>query len=439
MRKKTFILFIIVSNLIGATHSTSAVPINWVRKADSPIQMNFHYGGVIGNTWYHAGGSPSGNVGRTWCQAYDLEHDVWFPMASMNKPHRAHGVVAFGGKLYAFGGISYFSTFHPELEVYRPDLDSWSYLSPMPVALRYFGCAQSGGRIYVTGGGIAGTFQPQNSLWIYDIGSDTWSLGTPMPTTLQSHCSTAHCGRIYTFGGYDTSYNAIDLVQVYDVATATWSNGPVMPVPTIYSGATVLDGRIYVIGGQDSSGSFRTVQIYEPQTEMWDSGTDLPVPGSQAAVDVYDGKLYVYFRGRTYEGTLWEVAIDIKPGSCPNPLNTKDKGVLPVAVLGSAEHDVSTIDVASIRLEDVAPIRSNYEDVSAPVPDSNDECECTTEGPDGYLDLVLKFNTQDIIASLGEVNDGDELQLNLTGALAEVLGGTPIEGQDCVLIISKDK
>ncbi|MHC4736596.1 MAG: right-handed parallel beta-helix repeat-containing protein [Planctomycetota bacterium] len=86
-------------------------------------------------------------------------------------------------------------------------------------------------------------------------------------------------------------------------------------------------------------------------------------------------------------------AIDIKPGSCPNPLNVKSLGVLPVAVLGSEDFDVSSIDVASIRLAGVAPIRSSYEDVATPVSDSN-ECECSTEGPDGFPDLTLKFENR---------------------------------------------
>ena len=126
--------------------------------------------------------------------------------------------------------------------------------------------------------------------------------------------------------------------------------------------------------------------------------------------------------------------VDIKPGSCPNPLNIKDKGVLSVAILGLDDFDVFTIDVASISLEGVNPIRSSYEDVATPAPDTGDVCGCTIEGPDGYIDLVLKFNAQDIVAALGEVNDGDELELTLTGVLADE---TPIEGKDCVLIISK--
>jgi hypothetical protein len=90
-------------------------------------------------------------------------------------------------------------------------------------------------------------------------------------------------------------------------------------------------------------------------------------------------------------------------------------------------------------MEGVAPIRSNWEDMAAPAPDTGDACECTTDGPDGYTDLTLKFNAQDIVAAFGEVADGDELELFLTGALAEAFGGIPIEGSDCVVIIKKDR
>jgi hypothetical protein len=132
------------------------------------------------------------------------------------------------------------------------------------------------------------------------------------------------------------------------------------------------------------------------------------------------------------------IKIDIKPCSCPNPLNVADKGLLPVAICGSEDFDVSTIDTASIRLEGVAPIRSSYEDVATPMTDVAELCECTTAGPDGQLDLTLKFNIQDIVAAMGQINDGDELELTLTGALDEAFGGTSIKGTDCVLIISKD-
>lgn len=131
---------------------------------------------------------------------------------------------------------------------------------------------------------------------------------------------------------------------------------------------------------------------------------------------------------------LREVAVDIKPGSCPNPLNVTKKGVLPVAVLGSEDFDVCTVDPASVRLEGVAPIRSAYEDVATPF--EGELCDCHELGPDGYLDLTLKFDAQEIAGALGHVYDGDLLPLTLTG---KDTSGMSLFGSDCVLVIDNRK
>jgi hypothetical protein len=138
----------------------------------------------------------------------------------------------------------------------------------------------------------------------------------------------------------------------------------------------------------------------------------------------------------TFTSSVIDVPLDIKPQSCPNPLNVKSKGVLPIAILGTEDFDVTEIDLASIRLAGVAPIRSSIEDVSTPLLEKEDECDCTTEGEDEIDDLTLKFDTQEIVDALGEVADGDVFVLTLTGELSD---GTPIEGEDCIIILSKGK
>jgi hypothetical protein len=132
------------------------------------------------------------------------------------------------------------------------------------------------------------------------------------------------------------------------------------------------------------------------------------------------------------------VTLDIKPGSCPNPLNMKSRGVLPAAILGTAGFDVTRIDPATIRLEGVAPIRWSLEDVAAPFAGVPVGCgNCTSAGPDGYRDLTLKFDTEAIAAALGVVSDRQCRVLRLTGNLRPPFGATPIAGRDVVTILKK--
>jgi len=143
-------------------------------------------------------------------------------------------------------------------------------------------------------------------------------------------------------------------------------------------------------------------------------------------------------------GVEIEVEIDIKPQSCPNPLNVKSQGVLPVAILGTDVFDVTQIDPATIELEGVAPLRWALEDVATPsgyLVDVNEpDCSlCTEEGPDGYPDLVLKFDTQAVVDAIGDVDDGECFVLTLTGNLKEEYDAMSIMGKDVVLIVKKGK
>ena len=124
-----------------------------------------------------------------------------------------------------------------------------------------------------------------------------------------------------------------------------------------------------------------------------------------------------------------EVLVDVRPRSWPNPLNVRDRGVLPVAIMGTSKFDVRHIDPATILLEGVAPLRWALEDVGT--------ADDPLAGPDGLIDLTLKFSTQAIVAALGAINDGDAVVLHLTGNLKAEYGGTPIKGEDLVIIIKK--
>jgi hypothetical protein len=137
-----------------------------------------------------------------------------------------------------------------------------------------------------------------------------------------------------------------------------------------------------------------------------------------------------------------DVYVDIKPSSCPNPINLNRNGVMSVAVLGTDEFDVATIDPSTILLMregvggKVVPLRWSYEDVATPY-EGEDDCGCHELGGDGYVDLTLKFETQDLVSTLNlDEVVGETIPLTLTGNLND---GTPFEGQDCVWVLETDK
>lgn len=147
------------------------------------------------------------------------------------------------------------------------------------------------------------------------------------------------------------------------------------------------------------------------------------------------------------------VYVDIKPGSCPNPFNAKSKGSVPVAIVGTADFDVTDVDPTTITLNGV-PALEEYELIDSTEPndgdpedcfdcfDAEDNFNCDLDGDtiddaycgDGYMDLVVKFDTEALAAAIGTVPRDTCVVLTLTGLTN---GGVPISGSDSVLTRKK--
>lgn len=111
-------------------------------------------------------------------------------------------------------------------------------------------------------------------------------------------------------------------------------------------------------------------------------------------------------------GRLREWPIDIKPGSDPNSINLKSKGVVPVAVLTTDLFDAATVDPDTVQLEGVDAVKWTMDDVDG----------------DGDLDLLLHFSTQELAVVL----DTFSTEATLTG---ETNDGEAFSGMDSVRIV----
>lgn len=248
--------------------------------------------------------------------------------------------------------------------------------------------------------------------------------------------------RLYISQVWGESVKVIDLTTENIIATIPL-NAPIIGV-----GYNPNTNRIYASRGTT-------------HTEVIDASTlepikTLPVGNYGIGINLITNKVYIaerswdiYRPGIIYvvqdKIESFEVYVDIKPGSCPNPVNTKSGGVLPVSILGTEDFDVTAITPETILLsregfEDagVSPIRYNYEDVSTPF--KRESCECHDSNGDGYMDMVLKFKTQDLVKTLNLVEfNGLTIPLEIKGNLYEGNGGASFKGSDCIKILSTCK
>lgn len=122
------------------------------------------------------------------------------------------------------------------------------------------------------------------------------------------------------------------------------------------------------------------------------------------------------------------VDIDVKPGSYPNCVNPNGHGVIPVAILGSAEFDVGQIDPIALQFEGTAVSVKGNGNHQCSINDVSGDFSASLEGaPDGFDDLVCQF--------VDEFTDdwvpGDGLA-RVTGLLYD---GTIIEGADSICVV----
>lgn len=110
------------------------------------------------------------------------------------------------------------------------------------------------------------------------------------------------------------------------------------------------------------------------------------------------------------------VSIDVKPGDTPTTVEANREGMLPVAILSTAQFDAATVDPASIR---VGPTGTEAEPFRAMADDIN---------RDERMDLLILVRLQEMKVKC------DDKVIRLT---AKTQAGADIEGSEAVTVTCK--
>lgn len=163
----------------------------------------------------------------------------------------------------------------------------------------------------------------------------------------------------------------------------------------------------------DSSGAFAGAGIFgidisgDGTAIAFDSAADQTGGGSDGTFEVFLAK---------EEIIVLPAEIDVKPGNSKNKVNAKSQGVIPVAIYTTSDFDATTVNGASVTLEGVAADQFALEDVDG----------------DGDLDMILHFDTQDLLDALDLELDSGESELIAVELSGDTLDDLVFQGFDMI-------
>jgi hypothetical protein len=224
-----------------------------------------------------------------------------------------------------------------------------------------------------------------------------------------------------TTTGYGDLFNPGDERQEY----TSGFNGTSSASPIVTGAALAIQGAVMEMG-------LAPIDPMELRQILVDTGTPQTGPAENIGPLPDIGSALAAITGEM------AVAVDIRPRQCPNHVRVRSGGNLPVAILGTADLDVRDIDRDSIRLGGVRPQHTGtrFRYVAKPFEPfvgRKDAHDCTREGDDGFLDLLLHFSNRRLVKALGPVSNREVVVLPLTGKLED---GTPIRGEDVIVVIT---
>jgi pimeloyl-ACP methyl ester carboxylesterase len=177
----------------------------------------------------------------------------------------------------------------------------------------------------------------------------------------------------------------VDEVKAPDSwVTGSAANDRIPPVTTATMHWVAPNQASLVLTGTDEPGGSGVAATY------YRLGTTGSASLYTAPINLVPGTLVQFFSVDRAGNTeliqmIQTVPVDIKPGSFPNSINLNSNGKTPVAILGTANFDVKTINPQTLTV------------AGAPVllkPNGAPMAELEDVNGDGYMDLVIQVSTQ---------------------------------------------
>lgn len=137
----------------------------------------------------------------------------------------------------------------------QTDGGSWSSAQSIPAGPRYYGTSATYTRndttwLYITGGDTTGSGVPTRTGMKYNFRTGQWSYIAPMPVALRNHSSAIMGNTMMVFGGLNSpTSNGTKKSYKYSIDQNTWTTGPDLPDTLFLQSSTGINDTFALIAG----------------------------------------------------------------------------------------------------------------------------------------------------------------------------------------------
>jgi hypothetical protein len=256
--------------------TAAGLEVLWSQESELPEVYQEMRAAVLDGRLFVVGGrtvTEATNRCAATVQVYDLINAHWSFGTPLPEPLGAVGLVAEGGFLYCFGGISEPVWWGwPVASAYRydPKANRWARLADMPIARSNFAVGVIDHRIYCAGGSIHWP-DTTSRMDAYEPTANSWAYHPTLPEPRGSVTGGAWRGRMVIASGNLSARVPVDRsVFIYDPQARRWDQ-PNSAESLFGNEAGFLfadESAIYFAGHREGSQAGVWISRFHPETGM---------------------------------------------------------------------------------------------------------------------------------------------------------------------------